>query len=89
MEEVKETIRLHCTFCHSEKFALPYEGYSPPGGSFVVCACCGRENDVTSLVIIAKAIGFEIAKEYADKLVGEMKKELIKSFKNSKFIKIK
>lgn len=89
MDDFKETIRLHCTFCHSEKFALPFEDYSPPGGSFVVCACCGRENDVTSLFIVAKEAGFTIAKNYADNLVEEMKEELMKSFKNSKFLKIK
>ncbi|MBA0205762.1 hypothetical protein [Pectobacterium aroidearum] len=89
MENLKDTIQLHCTFCHSVKFAMPYEGYIPYGGSFVVCANCGRENDVTSLLIIAKSKGFEIAKNHARKLVEEMKKELNKSFRNSKYIRIK
>lgn len=89
MEDLKETIRLRCTFCRSEQFALPYTDYSPPGHSFVICANCGRENDVTSLLIVAKSKGMEIAKAYADELVKQMRKDLVKSFKNNKFIKIK
>lgn len=89
MEVIKETIRLRCAFCRSDQFALPYEYYSPPGHSFVVCANCGRENDVTSLLIVAKSKGMEIAKEYADELVEQMKKDLVNSFKNNTFIKIK
>lgn len=89
MEDLKKTIRLRCAFCRSEQFALPYEDYSPPGNSFVVCANCGRENDVASLLIVAKSKGIEIAKAYADELVEQMKKDLVKSFKNNKLIKIK
>lgn len=89
MEDLKETIRLRCTFCRSEQFALPYTDYSPPSHSFVICANCGRENDVTSLLIVAKSKGMEIAKTYADELVEQMKKDLVKAFKNNKFIKIK
>ncbi|CDG97217.1 conserved hypothetical protein [Xenorhabdus bovienii str. puntauvense] len=89
MEDLKKTIRLRCAFCRSEQFALPYEDYSPPGHSFVVCANCGRENDVTSLLIVAKSKGMEIAKAYADELIEDIKKDLVKSFKNNKFIKIK
>lgn len=63
--------------------------YSPPAGSLVVCANCGRENDITSLVVVAKAVGLSLARDYADQLVTEMKNELMRSFKNSKFIKIK
>lgn len=89
MEDLKETIRLRCAFCRSEQFDLPCEEYSPPGHSFVVCANCGRENDLTSLLIVAKSKGMEIAKAYADKLVQQMKKDLVNTFKNNKFIKIK
>ncbi|CTV62858.1 hypothetical protein [Escherichia coli] len=90
MEDLKKTIRLRCAFCRSEQFALPYESYSPPPShSFVVCANCGRENDVTSLLIVAKSKGMEIAEECADELVEQMTKDLFKTFKNSKFIKIK
>ncbi|WP_267443686.1 hypothetical protein [Erwinia psidii] len=89
MDEFKENIKLRCTFCRSEQFALPYEHYSPPSHSFVVCANCGRENDITSLLIVAKSKGIAIAKDYADKLVVQMKKELTKSFRNNKFISIK
>ncbi|QQA74529.1 hypothetical protein [Pectobacterium parmentieri] len=88
MEDLQKTIRLRCAFCRSDQFALPYEDYSPPDHSFVICANCGRENDVTFLLIIAKSKGMEIAKAYADELVEQMKKDLVKSFKNNKFIKI-
>lgn len=89
MDDLKETVRLRCAFCRSEQFALPYEGYSPPGHSLVVCASCGRENDVTSLLIVAKSKGMEIAKAYADEVVEHLKKDLVNSFKNNKFIRIK
>ncbi|CAM3781480.1 hypothetical protein [Rahnella victoriana] len=89
IEDLKKTIRLRCAFCRSEQFALPCEGYSPPSHSFVVCANCGRENDVTSLLIVTKSKGREIAEAYTDELVKQMKKDLVKTFKNSNFIKIK
>ena len=89
MEDLKKTIRLRCAFCRSEQFALPCEGYSPPSHSFVVCANCGSENDVTSLLIVAKSKAMEITKAYADELVVQMKRDLVKSFKNNKLIKIK
>lgn len=89
MEDLKKTIRLRCAFCRSEQFALPFEGYSPPSHSLVVCANCGRENDVTSLLIVTKSKGREIAEAYADEIVKQVKKDLVKTFKNSNFIKIK
>ncbi len=89
MEELREAIRLRCTFCRSNEFALPWEDYSPPAGSFVVCANCGNENDITSLLVVAKTTGLAIAKDYAEQLVGEMANELKKAFRNNKFIKIK
>lgn len=89
MKDLKKTIRLRCAFCRSEQFTLPYENYSPPDHSFVVCANCGSENDVTSLLIVAKSKAMEITKAYADELVVQMKRDLVKSFKNNKLIKIK
>jgi len=89
MEDLKKTIRLRCVFCRSEQFALPFEGYSPPSHSLVVCANCGRENDVTSLLIVTKSKGREIAEAYADEIVKQVKKDLVKTFKNRNFIKIK
>lgn len=89
MEELKETIRLRCTFCHSALFALPHEDYSPPHGSFIVCANCGRENDVTSLVLTVKAKALDIAEDHADKMIEQFKKDLKKSLKGSKHLKIK
>lgn len=89
MEELKESISLRCTFCRSETFALPYKGYSPPHGSFVVCANCGRENDVTSLILVVKAKALIMAKGHADKLVENFKNDLKKAFRGNKHIKIK
>jgi hypothetical protein len=68
---------------------LTLRGLRPSSHSVVVCANCGRENDVTSLLIVAKSKGMEIAEDYADELVEKMTKNLFKTFKNSKFIKIK
>jgi hypothetical protein len=89
MDEFRKTIKLRCVFCRSNEFALPFENYSPPAGSFVVCASCGKENDVTSLLVVAKATGLAVAKDYAEQLMNDMKRELQKSFRNSKFIKFK
>lgn len=89
MEYFRETIKLRCVFCRSNEFALPWKNYTPSVGSFVVCANCGKENDVTSLLVVAKAAGLDIAKDYAEQLVSDMTRELKKSFANSKFIKIK
>ena len=89
MDEFRKTIKLRCVFCRSNEFALPFEGYSPPAGSFVVCANCGKENDITSLLVVAKATGLAVAKDYAEQLMNDMKRELQKSFRNSKFIKFK
>lgn len=89
MEELKGTIRLRCTFCRSELFALPQEDYDPPHGSFVVCANCGRENDVTSLVFVVKAKAMDIAEEHADKMIKEFAKNIKKAFKGSKNIRFK
>ncbi|MFQ2201336.1 hypothetical protein ACK325_04110 [Aeromonas hydrophila] len=81
MDELKKTIHLRCTFCRSGQFALPYENYTPPSHSFVVCANCGRENDVTSLLIVAKTKAFDIAQNYVDEIVKELESNLTKSFK--------
>jgi hypothetical protein len=89
MEDFRKTIKLRCVFCRSNEFALPFENYYPHAGSFVVCANCGKENDITSLLVVAKATGFGIAKDYAEQLMNDMKRELQKSFRNSKFIKFK
>lgn len=89
MEDLRKTIKLRCVFCRSNEFALPWDGYAPSAGSFVVCANCGKENDITSLLVTAKATGISIAKDHADQLISKMTRELKKSFRNSKFIKFK
>jgi hypothetical protein len=89
MEELKKSISLKCTFCRSELFALPHENYAPLHGSLIVCANCGRENDVTSLIFVVKAKAMDIAEDYADKLIDKFQKDLKKAFKGNKYIKIK
>ncbi|HDS1740440.1 TPA: hypothetical protein QEM67_002316 [Pseudomonas putida] len=87
METFKKSIGLRCAFCRSYEFALPHAGYSPAPGGFVVCARCGRENDVTSLLLVAKSAGVVLVKQHAQQLVDGLAKDLRKSFRNHKFIK--
>lgn len=89
MKSFRQIIKLRCAFCRSQEFAVPYEGYSPTGGSFVVCANCGMENDVTSLLVVAKAKGFTIAKDHATELIGSMVDKLKNTLKNNKSIRFK
>jgi len=93
MQELKETISLRCAFCRSILFAIPHEGYRPHHGSFVVCANCGWENDYTSLMFVVEEKAVGIAREYAedvmDKAVKDMKKQLQKTFRGNKFIKVR
>ena len=74
-------------------FAIPYEGYRPHHGSFVVCANCGRENDFTSLTIVVKKKAKEIAKAYAEKVTSKAMKDMGKNLKkalgNNKYFKIR
>ena len=92
MEELRQTISLRCAFCRSAQFAIPYEGFYPHHGSFVVCANCGKENDFTSLMIVVKGKACEIAGEYAEKVVEEavkdMKRKLQNAFKGNKYFKV-
>lgn len=89
MEELKKTIALRCSFCRSELFAFPHENYSPSHGSLIVCANCGRENDVTSLICVVKSKAMDIAEDYADKLIDEFHKDLKKALKGSKYVRFK
>lgn len=89
MEKLKKSISMKCTFCHSELFALPHENYAPSHGSLIVCANCGRENDVTSLVFVVKAKAIDIAEDYVENLIDEFQQDLKKAFKGKKHIKIK
>ena len=82
MEELRKTISLHCSFCRSSQFAIPYDGYRPHHGSFVVCANCGRENDFTSLMLVVKRDALEIATEYAQTVLNnEIEKIKKRGFK--------
>lgn len=87
MDELKKNINLRCTFCRSELFALPHKNYAPIHGSLILCANCGSENDVTSLILVVKAKAMEIAESYADKLMDTFQKDLKKAFKGNKYIK--
>jgi hypothetical protein len=89
MEELKQTIALQCVFCRSTQFALPYEGYRPHHGSFLVCANCGCENDFTSLMFVVKAKAHDLAAEYAEHIMQDMKKKLQDAFRGHKYIKIR
>jgi transcription elongation factor Elf1 len=89
MESFGEIIKLRCAFCRSQEFAVPHEAYSPTGGGFVVCANCGMENDVTSLLVVAKAKGFSLAKDHATAFVGAMVEKLKNTLKNNKYIRFK
>ncbi|MGK0149689.1 hypothetical protein [Pseudomonas putida] len=87
MDTFKKTIGLRCAFCRSYEFALPHAGYVPYPGGFVVCALCGRENDVTSLLLVAKSAGLELVKQHAQHLVDGLAKDLRRSLSNHKVIK--
>lgn len=81
MEELKKTISLRCSFCRSKLFAFPHKNYTPPHGSLIVCANCGRENDVTSLILVVKAKAMDIAEDYVDNLIEQFHKDIKKAFK--------
>lgn len=89
MEDFRKSISLRCVFCRSYEFALPFADYTPAPGGFVVCANCGRENDVSSLLIVAKGVGISLVKEHAQQLVDEMAKEMKRALRNNKLIKFK
>ncbi|OYT82129.1 MAG: hypothetical protein CFE50_16055 [Pseudomonas sp. PGPPP4] len=82
MESFKKSIGLRCAFCRSYEFALPYENYMPHPGSLVVCANCGRENDITSMLIFAKSSGVSLVREHVQQLVEELADRMRKAFKN-------
>lgn len=80
MEE-KRTISLRCVFCKSAKFDIPYEGYEPKAGEQIMCANCGRNNDYSSLLSLARKEGEKIAKEIIDDKIKEFQKNIRKMFK--------
>ena len=82
MEDINKRISLRCFFCASDQLELPYADYQPQHGDLIRCANCGRENDFSSLMQVAE----DDAKDY---VVAEIKKQLQKSFGNSKVFKIK
>jgi len=82
MESCKKSISLRCAFCRSYEFALPFENYMPHPGSLVVCANCGRENDITSMLIFARSSGVSLVREHAQQLVEELADRMRKAFKN-------
>lgn len=82
MEDFKENIPLRCVFCKSTSFEIPYENYHPQPGEMLTCANCGRLNDYDSLMRVVTEKATNIAKEYAEKAIGDALK---KAFKGSGF----
>ena len=85
----ERNISLKCFFCSSEMFVLPSEDYIPFYGSFVVCANCGRENDFTSLIYVAEKKAHDMVEEYIEDALESLSKDLKKTFRNTKHIKIR
>ena len=83
MEELKKKLSLRCVFCRSTLFALPFAGYRPCHGSFVICANCGRENDFTSLMLVIEDKAFRIAEKYAEKVMTEAAKDMTKQLQKA------
>lgn len=74
---MKEKFNLKCLFCGSTNFKLAHEGEFPKEGEMVECAECGRENDVSSLINLAKQEAIDKAKE-------ELSQKLKNIFKRSR-----
>ena len=70
---MKERIKLYCLFCKSEQFELPEKGCQPNVGEMVKCANCGRLNDYTSMLKIAKEKAIQMIEDETEKII---KKEL-------------
>ena len=79
--EQKRTIKLKCVFCQSTNFDVPYEGYEPKIGEQIRRANCGRSNDYSSLLFLARKEGEKIAKEIIDDKIKEFQKNIRKIFK--------
>jgi hypothetical protein len=60
---------------------VPYEGYEPKSGEQIRCANCGRSNDYSSLLSLARKEGEKIAKEIIDSKIKEFQKNIRKMFK--------
>lgn len=88
-EAIKQSIKFKCFFCFSEHFILPFKGYVPFHGCFLVCANCGKENDYTSQIDVVERQALEIAEVYAKQVINDFTTSFKKTFKNSKYIKIK
>lgn len=71
---MEEKIKMYCLFCKSEQFELPDENYQPSHGEMIKCANCGKLNDYTSLLEVAKEKAMQIAREEAEKIVKEFSK---------------
>jgi len=68
---MEEQIKMYCLFCKSEQFVLPDENYQPSHGKMIKCANCGKLNDYTSMLEVAKEKAMQIAKEEAQKILKE------------------
>ena len=72
---MEEQIKMYCFFCKSEQFELPDESYQPSNGEMIKCANCGKLNDYTSMLEVAKEKAMQIATEEAEKMVKEFSKK--------------
>jgi len=68
---MEENINMYCLFCKSEQFELPDENYQPSHSEMIKCANCGKLNDYTSMLEVAKEKAIQIAKEEAEKMLKE------------------
>jgi uncharacterized Zn finger protein len=72
---MEEKIKMYCLFCKSEQFELPDENYQPSNGELIKCANCGKFNDYTSMLDVAKEKAMQIAKEEAETMLKEFSKK--------------
>ena len=79
--EQERAIKLKCIFCQSTNFDVPYDGYEPRAGEQIKCANCGRSNDYSSLLSLARKEGEKIAKEIIDSKIKEFQENIRKMFK--------
>jgi uncharacterized Zn finger protein len=85
-EKRNRTVSLRCATCGSEQFS--HEGAETPE-QLVKCASCGITLTRDDL-IAANAENIDLhVKEIGKEIVDDFRKELAKTFRASKFIKIK
>ena len=74
---MEDRIKMFCLFCKSDQFELLKEDYQPSCGEMVKCANCGKLNDYTSMLKIAKEKAVELVEDEVKKKI----KDTMKNFK--------